>query len=419
MSKRGQNEGSIYKAPDGRWRGALSLGWKMNEEGQPVQARKVFSGRTRAEVQKLLTKALRDQELGLPVAPERQTVGQFLKRWLEDSAKPGVRPKTFDSYSQILKLYLTPALGRIPLAKLSPQHVQRLLNEMLQTRKRSHCQVPSEQPDSAEPAAPPKLLSARTVQYTHAVLRRALNQALRWGLVPRNVATLVDAPSPGHTEIQPFTPEQARAFLEAVKGDRLEALYSVAVAIGLRQGEALGLRWPDVDFDASTLSVRKALQRIEGKLQLVEPKTARSRRTINLPQVAVAALWRHRAVQERERQFAGDRWVESGHIFTTSVGTPLDGCSVNHQFQRDLKKAGLPRLRFHDLRHGCATLLLAGGVHPRLVMEILGHSQISLTMNTYSHVIPAMQKEVADRMDAILAPVATRVAANSVSGTVH
>ncbi|MCX6633996.1 MAG: site-specific integrase, partial [Acidobacteria bacterium] len=213
-----------------------------------------------------------------------------------------------------------------------------------------------------------------------------------------------------HPEIQPFTPERARQFLESVRGDRLEALYSVGVAVGLRQGEVLGLGWPDIDMNVGSLTVTHTLQRINGKLQVVETKRDRSRRTITLPQVCLSALWAHRAQQEQERLRAGDQWKETGFVFTTTVGTPLDGPTVTHRFQKALKKAGLPRLRFHDLRHTCATLLLAQGVHPRVVMGILGHSQIAVTMNTYSHVIPAMQREVAAKMDEILTPVAVTVA---------
>jgi len=206
------------------------------------------------------------------------------------------------------------------------------------------------------------------------------------------------------TEVQPYTPEEAKKLLDELKDDRLSALYSAALAVGLRQGEALGLRWPDVDLDAGTLAVRNSLQRIDGKLQLVEVKTLKSRRTITLPKVATDALRKHRARQEQERQLAGTRWQEGSFVFTTSIGTPLEGSTVTHRFQAALKTAGLRRIRFHDLRHSCATLLLAQGVHPRVIMEILGHSQIGVTMNLYPHVLPAMRKEVVGQMDAILTP---------------
>jgi integrase len=200
-----------------------------------------------------------------------------------------------------------------------------------------------------------------------------------------------------------MSPEQARAFLDLVRGDRLEALYTVALAIGLRQGEALGLQWNDIDLDTGTLSVRHALQRIGGKLQLVEPKTRLSRRTIAMPPIVVTSLRAHRARQLQERLWAGSRWQEGNYVFASRIGTPLDGTNVTHGLQATLIAAGLPRQRFHDLRHACASLMLAQGVHPRVVMETLGHSQISLTMNTYSHVIPSLQREAADRMEEVLA----------------
>ncbi len=368
MGKRGQNEGSIFRRKDGRWAATVSLGYQNGR-----RLRKSFYGETRREVQERLTQALRDQQLGLPIAIERQTVGQFLQNWLIESVKPSVRPKTYNSYEQLIRLHLAPALGRTPLQKLAPQHVQAFLNAKLAFG-----------------------LSPRTVQYLRATLRCALNQALRWGLVARNVAALVDSPQVKRHEIQTLDPHQARVFLNAVKGNRLEALYSVALALGLRQGEALALRWADVDFGNATIRVQAALQRIDGKLQLVEPKTAQSRRTINLPATVETALREHRVRQLEDRLASGGRWQESDLVFTTAFGSPLDGRTVTKQFQRILERAGLPRIRFHDLRHTCASLLLAQGVHPRAVMETLGHSQISLTMNTYSHVMPALRKEVAD-----------------------
>jgi integrase len=187
-----------------------------------------------------------------------------------------------------------------------------------------------------------------------------------------------------------------------VKGDRLEALYSVALALGLRQGEALGLRWEDIDFDAATLRVRRSLQRIAGAFQFVEPKTARSNRTLALPNIAAIALREHRTRQLTERLAAGPMWEEHSLVFARANGSPLYGSNLTREFQRMLERAGLRHLRFHDLRHGCASLLIAQGVHPRIVMETLGHSQIGITMNLYSHVLPEVQRQAAVQMDAVL-----------------
>ncbi|MGH7876579.1 MAG: site-specific integrase [Candidatus Dormibacteraceae bacterium] len=240
------------------------------------------------------------------------------------------------------------------------------------------------------------------------VLRTALGQAQRWGLVARNVAELVDGPRVERHEIRPFDPAEARAFLAAVATDRLSALYSVAFTMGLRQGEALGLRWMDVDLETGTLHVRHQLQRIDGNLQLVPLKTTRSRRTLALPESITTGLRAHRLSQLKERLLAGKTWkgLEPSdgacHVFATPIGTPLDARNVVRQFKELLRLAGLREIRFHDFRHSCATLLLAQGVSARVVMETLGHSQIALTLNTYTAVVPELGREAARRMDALL-----------------
>jgi integrase len=282
------------------------------------------------------------------------------------------------------------------------------------------------------------------------VLRAALNQARRWRAVFENVAELVEAPRHQAREIQPLTPEQARRLLEAAKGHRLGGVISVATALGLRLGEALGLRWADVDFDAGTLSVKQALERSGGDsaarrpliverhelrkriaaapkrsaerrelrahlealrarwrtvrttLKTTEPKSRRSRRMIRMPAVVVAALKAHRTRQLEDRLVAGGAWKDSGFVFTSSIGTALEPRNVTGEFHELLASADLPSVRFHDLRHTAATLLLAQGVDPRTIMETLGHSQISLTLNTYSHVLPALQADAAAKLDAIL-----------------
>lgn len=273
-------------------------------------------------------------------------------------------------------------------------------------------------------------LSARTVRHLRATLRCALNVAMQDGLIHRNVAALAKPPRLEKKPLRVFTREEAQRFLDAVAGHRLEALFTVALSLGLREGEALGLRWADVDLEARTLTVNYALQRVkEGSkktsvLTLVEPKTDKSRRVIALPQVAISALAAHRSRQEAERELCGSHWKESGMVFTTKVGSMLDPRNMLRQFYSIMntpdpndpepdpkkKKRLLPHLRFHDLRHSAATLLLAQGVHPRFIMELLGHSTISLTMNTYGHVLESMRRETANQMDAILKPVAVKTA---------
>lgn len=374
--RRGANEGSIYQRTDGRWGASIELGWFNGK-----RKRKHFTGKTRREVQEKLTAALHDKAKGLPVKLERQTVKQFLDNWLENAVQPSVRPKTYISYEQLVRVHIIPELGRHQLAELGPQHIEAFLVKKRKTD-----------------------LSDRTVQYFYTILRRSLDRAFKWGLVTRNVATLIDRPRAVRPQIVPFTPMQARAFLNAIKGERLEALYVLALAEGLRQGEVLGLQWSNVDLDEGTVTVRVALQRVNTKLQLVEPKTRSSKRTVSLSDMTVSALRRHRVKQLEERLAAGSEWRGNvlDLVYTTSIGTPLEPSGVVKQFKRILREAGLPSQRFHDLRHSCASLMLANGIHPRVVMEKLGHSEIALTMNTYSHPTPELQKDAARRMDDML-----------------
>jgi len=326
-----------------------------------------------------MTVVKRELQQNIPPITGRMTLAVYLQHWLAESAKPTIRESTYVSYRTIVRKHLVPQLGRVQLAKLTPQMVEQFLNNRIGTG-----------------------LSPRRVQYFHAVLRRALNRAMKAGYLGRNVATLVDPPRVPHKEIEPFTPSQIRVLLEAIKGNRLEALYSVALAVGLRQGEALGLRWGDVDFQAGLIHARYELQRIEGKFQLVELKSRRSHRTLAVPSYIAEKLREHGARQREEHLLLGPEWHDNDLVFTSQTGLPLDGKNVTRAFQRLLRRAGLPKRRFYDLRHSCATLLLVQGVPARVVMEILGHSQIGLTMNTYTHVVPELSRAAANGMQRFL-----------------
>lgn len=371
-SKRGNGEGTIFKRErDGRWVGQLTLA-----NGR----RKTLTAPTMKEARARLDSARRDRDAGLGAMDERLTVARYLDQWLETSARPTLRPQTLRSYQMHVRVHIGPAIGQVRLARLSPANVQRMMNDMLATG-----------------------LSPSSVLYTRAILRRALGQAMKWGHVQRNAAALVDPPRRTRQPVAAMSPDDARALLQAFAGHRLESLVTVALATGLRQGELLGLSWADVDLDGATLTVRHALQRNDGAWQLVEPKTERSHRTLALPAFVVAALRQRRAVQGRERMLAGGRWQASDLVFTTSIGTPMDGRNVTHRFQGQLAAAGLARIRWHDLRHGCATLLIARDANVRVIMEQLGHSAIALTMNTYAHIMPSALRDAADRMDDLLA----------------
>jgi integrase len=372
--KRGQGEGSIYKRADGRWAAAINLGY---QDGK--LKRKAFYGETREEVRGKLVAALSDQQKGLPVLTERQTLAQFLDKWLADVSRPSVRPKTYRFYCDHIRLHIKPALGKKRLEKLTPADVQHFVNNKLKSG-----------------------LSPQSIRHIIATLRAALSIAVKWQLVYRNVAALVTLPRLQKQEMKIFTPEQAKAFLEYVRGHRLEALFIMALTLGLRRGELLGLHWSDVDFDAATLRVNYALQRFDGKLHLVEPKTEKSRRVLPLPSLLIDALRIHRTRQLEERLALGSNWQESGFVFASTIGTPMEPRNLNRTFDALLENAKLPKIRFHDMRHSCATMLLSQGVPQRTLMEILGHSQISLTMNTYSHVLPEMTRAAVSVMDAIL-----------------
>ena len=212
----------------------------------------------------------------------------------------------------------------------------------------------------------------------------------------------MDGPRVARSEVVPISAGQASQFLDSVGDDRLAALYTTALGTGMRLGELLGLRWSDVDLHAGQLHVEHALQRINGELRLTEPKSSRSRRTLSLPAVCQRALARHRVAQLEERLAAGDAWQQTDYVFASNTGGPLDASTVNHQFHRHLERLGMPSMRFHDLRHTCASLLVSQGVDLRVVMQTLGHSQISLTANTYTHLRQAIQQEAAERLDAVL-----------------
>ena len=372
--KRGQSEGSIYRRKDGRWAAAINLGY---QDGKLT--RKTYYGATREEVKDKLVAALSDQQKGLPILTERQTLAQFLDKWLSEVARPSVRPKTYRFYRDIIRLHIEPALGKKRIEKLTPADVQHLVNDKLKSG-----------------------LSPQTVRHIIATLRVALSIAVKWQLVYRNVATLVSLPRSHKQEMKIFTPEEAKTFLDYVKGHRLEALFIMALTLGLRRSELLGLRWSDIDLDNATLRVNYGLQRFEGKLHLMEPKTEKSRRVLPLPSFLVSALRAHRTSQLEERLALGPNWQETGFVFISTIGTPIEPRNLNRTFDAILKKTKLPKIRFHDLRHSCATILLAQGVPQRTLMEILGHSQISLTMNTYSHVLPEMTRDAISVMDTVL-----------------
>lgn len=371
--KRGNGEGSITHRKNGGYAAVVSVPGPGG-----TRTRKFYYARTRAEANAKLTKALRDLHLGMAPVNERTTVGQFLRQWFAETIESNRRPGTVAGYRNNIERHIIPAIGNVTLARLQPSHIRKLQSELA--------------------AKQPQPLAPASIRYVRAVLRSALKQAQADGAVHRNVVELTEGPPVRRPEIRPLTPDQVRAFLAGVEGDRFHALYVLAFTLGLRQSELLGLRWQSVDLEEGTLRVTETLER-GPDIALGAPKSERSRRTLVLPAITLSALRDHKKGQDAEREKAGERWVDFGFVFTTHVGTPLDHRNCSRYFHRHLKRLELPHQRFHDARHACATFLLSQGVQLRVVQEILGHSQISLTADTYAHVTAALQRDAIGHID--------------------
>ncbi len=341
--------------------------------------RKTLYGKTRREVDEKLTKAKADRDTGFVFDADNITLGNYLDRWINDSVRDTVRQRTWERYEQIVRVHIKPALGKVKLKNITPTHARALYREKLDTG-----------------------LAPRTVNYIHTTLSKALKDAVADGLITRNPASSVKAPRPKKKEIRPLSSEQAKAFLEAVRGNRFEAAFVVALHCGLREGEILGLKWSDVDMDAGTLQVRRTLsEALAG--HLFEPPKNGKGRSVKLTARAVEALRNHLTRQIEEIERLGDRYRDQGLVFPSQVGTPMHAKNLTaRSFKPLLKKAGLPDIRFHDLRHTFATLMLQNGEHPKVVQEMLGHATIAITMDTYSHVLPNMQRDAVDRLEVLL-----------------
>jgi integrase len=309
---------------------------------------------------------------------DRQTVAESLASWL-DTLRPTIDLSTWKRRREYVEYHIVPKLGQIRLRDLAPQLVQRLYADRLASG-----------------------LSTSTVHHIHATLHKALRDAERLGLVARNVCKLVNVPRMAESEIHPLSREDARVLLDVAAGERLEALYVVAVSTGMRQSELLGLRWKDVDLDANLLRVRMQLKREEREWVWKEPKTRRSRRQIALAAPVVEVLQRHRARQEAERLSLESAWRDCDLVFCNKMGGPLFARNLVRSFMTLLEKAAIPHIRFHDLRHTAATLLLSARVNPKVVSEMLGHASVSITLDIYSHVIPDMQQDAAAAMAQLL-----------------
>jgi integrase len=357
--RRVKGEGSVYRRKDGRF---------MGEYTDATGKRRYVSGKTKQDVAAKLRKGLEDRDNGVSFNSEGLTVAKYMDRWLE-SIQDKVRPGTYKPYEAISRLHIKPTLGSTQLEKLTAVQLEALYTQKLNAG-----------------------LSARRVRYIHVTIRKALKDAVRLQLLSRNVADSAIPPRTAKQEIQSLTQQQMKALLEAARGDKLYALYVLACTTGMRQGELLGLQWKDVDFEAGTLRVQRSVY--DGVIS--PPKTAAGRRTIRLSKLAIAALKQHRSLAARQRIC---EWC-----FPTTNGKTIGHQNLhNRSWKPLLKHAGLPHsVRFHDMRHSCISLLLARGVPIKVVSEMAGHADVSITLSVYGHVLPDMQSTAADGIDEAL-----------------
>ena len=343
---------------------------------------------TKRDASKALTEIANRLQRGDYVEPSKVTLAVFLREWLA-GVKATIRPSTWKSYELNVERHIIPALGSLPLQSVTAARLNAFYGELLE---RGHLGRTSGGG-----------LSARTVRYIHMILRRALSDACRWNRLARNPADQADPPRPGASaSMSTLAADELRTFLDHVSGDRLHAVWMVLATTGVRRGEALGLRWRDVDLEAGRLAIRQTLLSVRKEVFFSTPKTAKSRRSVALDPRTVAALRAHRAQQIEERLVLSGGWPDHDLVFTREDGEPVHPDRLSWAFNRHVKEADLPRIRLHDLRHTHASLALAAGIHPKVVSERLGHATVSITLDTYSHAIPAMQEEAAEKVAAVV-----------------
>jgi integrase len=316
---------------------------------------------------------------GIFVSNERITVQSFLSRYLEEYCRRRLRETTLAGYKQVIEAHVLPELGAIKLSQLRADQINHLISKKIKAG-----------------------LSDRFVEYVHGILKRSLNVAVKWQLINKNPALLVTPPKPNYQIPKTWSMDQVKAFLEVLKGDRWAAIYYLGCGTGMRKGEVLGLPLNALDLDKGYLMVVQTLQLVNGKLMLLEPKTQKSRRMIVLPDFVKEALRMH--LVRRQALSQSPSWKESGLVFTTDHGTPIFPRNLVRHFKTKLGEAGLPDIRFHDLRHTTASLLLEKNVHRKIVSELLGHSNIVVTLNTYSHIINPINKVASNEMDDMFGP---------------
>lgn len=375
---RDKGEGAIYqRASDGLWVGAI-------EVSMPGEARKrrTFSNKDREVVVAWLRRALFEKQQGLLIGTDRQTVAQFLQYWLDEVIVHQVRTTTLRLYALRVCNHYIPAIGRLPLGKLTPQHIQSMISRWLKEG-----------------------LAASTIKVTLSTLSMALQQAVDWDLIPKNPVDKVRPPRPPEKAAKPIlAPAQIQRLLESARPNRMYAALVVSIYLGLRRGEVLGLRWVDISFDAMTLQVKRGVVLVDGQLKLGELKTRSSARMLPMPAVVADALAEHYDRQARERAVAGVRWAEQGLVFPTSEGAIYRPSNYYKVFQQELAAAGLPLMPLHALRHTNASMLAIAEVQPGVMRDLLGHSDTSTTLDYYTHTLDETKRQAVERLEALLRP---------------
>ncbi|NEV90115.1 site-specific integrase [Streptomyces tendae] len=364
--------GSIWQRKDGRFEARVYV-----PQPDGTRKRKTVYGATWDECDEKRQELVRRDRQGIPTPSRSAKLSEWLPYWLEEYIRPNRKRTTYVKYEMHVRLYLVPLLGGRRLESLTTANVRQMLSKVTAQA------------------------SAATAKEAHRVLRTAITAACRDELISRNVVQLVPAPRVEPRELRPWSLDETLTFLEAARADPLYTAFVLAVVLGLRRGEILGLQWKDIDLDRRTLTVRTTLNRGGKELYLDTTKNRRAR-VIPIPLMCVAPLRWQRLRQAGRRAAAGADWHESDHVFTTRSGRPIEPRNLYRSFLRISESAGLPRVRLHDTRHGCASLLFAAGVAPRTVMEILGHSQIAVTMNVYTHVSDDHRREAMGHMDRLL-----------------
>ncbi|MEI5011398.1 tyrosine-type recombinase/integrase [Streptomyces sp. PmtA] len=398
---RANGDGTVYQRKDGRWEAA---GYVL-APGNTRKRVRVY-GATRKDAMTKLTEKIAASNRGLPIAAADSTVSAYLAYWLDGVAVHHLRENTHTRYSASIRHHLNPGLGTKKLARLTTRDVRTFLDGL-----RTTCQCCAQERDVVRRSCCAigqcceKRLSPLTVTYVHAVLKSALEHAVREDELPRNVARNVKTTTPRPRRFQPFTAAEARRFLQTAADDRLHALYELALRTGLRKGELLGLHWEDLDLDSGTATIHHSFQRTRTQgLVILRTKTLASERRIALPAECINSLKIRWERQQAERQVAGTGWTDSGLVFITPKGRPLDPGNLTRRFRHLLNKAGLRTIRFHDLRHSTATLLLEQGVDLVVIKELLGHAHIGVTAGVYAHVRLRLQRQAIDTLGDALAP---------------